>query len=231
MTTRSLSIAGLLATFFVAPVLLAQSPVPVHREPRHRLVWEEGPVRVLDVQIPPGDTTLFHVHDTPMLYVRVAVSPIDVQRFGADWAHDRSRFYPGAINSDTSYAFQSVTHRVANVGRTSFRLIGIMNARPGAAAAPRTSGSDLPGALEQNSSWFQASRLALPAAASIPWRTASIPLVIVQPGDGRVYAEREEGTAKLLDGPASWVYFPAGTRYRLRNDRDVSATLILVATR
>lgn len=156
--------AGLLATFLAAPGLLAQSPVPVHREPRHRLVWEEGPVRVLDVRIAPGDTTLFHIHDMPMLYVRVA---------------------------DTSYALRPVTHRVTNVGTTPFRLIGIMNAGPGTAREARAPSSDLPGALEQASSWFQASRLVLQPAVGIPSHTASTPLIIVQPGGGRVHAERE----------------------------------------
>lgn len=226
-----LASSGLMATLFVAPVLLAQSPVPVYREPRHRMVWEEGAVRVLDIQIAPGDTTLFHIHDTPMLYVRVAVSPVDVQVLGADWVHDGSRFYPGAVNSDTSYALRPVTHRVTNVGTTPFRLIGIMNAGPGLAADLRTSSSDLPGPLEQNSSWFQASRMALAPAADIPWRTTSTPLVIVQPGAGRVYAERAGEAARLLDGPASWVFFPAGIRYRFRNAGDVPATVILVAVR
>ncbi len=226
-----LASAGLLATFLVAPGLLAQSPVPVYREPRHRLVWEEGPVRVLDVQIAPGDTTLFHIHDTPILYVRVAVSPVAVQVLGADWANDSSRFYPGAINSDTSYALKPVTHRVTNVGTTLFHLIGITNAGPGTAREPGTPRMDLPGRLEQTSSWFEASRLVLAPAVDSQWHTASSPLVIVQPGSGRVYAEREGKTARLLEGPGSWAYFSAGMRYRFRNAGDVPATVILVAVR
>jgi hypothetical protein len=221
----------LLATFLVAPGLLAQSPVPVYREPRHRLVWEEGSVRVLDVQIAPGDTTLFHIHDTPILYVRVAVSPVAVQVLGADWANDPSRFYPGAINSDTSYVLKPVTHRVTNVGTTPFRLIGITNAGSGTARAPGTPKTDLPGVLEQTSSWFEASRLVLPPAAESPWHMASAPLIIVQPGGARIYAEREGEAARLLDEPASWVTFPAGSRYRFRNGGDVPATVILVAVR
>jgi len=41
----------------------AQTAVPVYEEPRHRLVLTHQLVRVMDVRIAPGDTTLFHIHD------------------------------------------------------------------------------------------------------------------------------------------------------------------------
>jgi len=47
--------------------LLAQ--VPVSQEPRHHKVLDNGYVRLLDVQIPPGDTTQFHIHATPSVFV------------------------------------------------------------------------------------------------------------------------------------------------------------------
>ena len=217
-----------------APVLVAQTPLPVYREPRHRLVLEDGPVRVLDVQIAPGDTTLFHIHDTPFLAVRIAVSPIDAQILGADWGgigpKDHSHFYPGAIDSDTSYALQPVTHRVANLGTTAFHLIGITNAGPGASPDPGVS-SDLPGTVEHNSRWFQASRLAVPPGIESPWLSASAPLVVVQPGEGRVQVERDPGTPTLLEGPAAWAYLPTGARYRVINAGAFSATLVFVAVR
>lgn len=216
-------------------MLLAQSPVAVYREPRHRLVWEEGPVRVLDVQIAPGDTTLFHLHDTPMLAVRITVSPVDVQVLGAGWGGvgptDRTHFYPGAIDVDTSYALRPVTHRVTNAGTIPFRLIGITNAGPGLVAEQRSSGSHLPGTIEHTSAWFEASRLAVPPGANGQWFSASTPLVIVQLGESRVHVERETGAATLLDGTASWVYLAAGTRYRIRNDGTAPGTLVFVAVR
>jgi hypothetical protein len=43
--------------------------VPVSQEPRHHKVLDNGYVRLLDVQIPPGDTTQFHIHATPSVFV------------------------------------------------------------------------------------------------------------------------------------------------------------------
>ena len=227
-------LAGVVALLLSAPVLAAQTPLPVYREPRHRLVLEVGPVRVLDVQIAPGDTTLFHLHDTPFLAVRIAVSPVNAQILGAGWGgvgpRDHSHFYPGAIDSDTTYALQPLTHRVANVGSTAFRLIGITNAGAGIAPA-RSASSDLPGTLEHSSRWFQASRLAIPPGADSPWLTASTPVVVVEPGEGRVQLHRDPGTTTLLDAPAAWAYLPAGTRFQVSNRGTFSATLVFVAVR
>jgi hypothetical protein len=45
------------------------SQVQVSLEPRHHKVLDNGHVRLLDVQIPPGDTTQFHIHSTPSIFV------------------------------------------------------------------------------------------------------------------------------------------------------------------
>jgi hypothetical protein len=52
-------------TFFTA----VYAQVPVSQEPRHHKVMDNGYVRLLDVQIPPGDTTQFHIHATPSVFV------------------------------------------------------------------------------------------------------------------------------------------------------------------
>ena len=39
--------------------------VALEREPRHRVVLDAGTFRIFDVQIPPGDTTLFWSRATP----------------------------------------------------------------------------------------------------------------------------------------------------------------------
>lgn len=225
---------ALLATFFTVSMLPAQRPVPVHHEPHHRLVWEAGSVRVLDTRIPPSDTTLFHVHDTPMLSVRISVSPVDVQLLGAAWGGvgptDTTHFYAGAIDVDTSYALRPVTHRVTNVGNALFHLIGITNAGPGIAAGQSASG-ELPGTTEHSSAWFLASRLTVPVGGNGQWFNTSTPLVIVQLGISRVHVERETGVETLLDGSASWVYLAAGARYRLRNRGTAPGLLVFVAVR
>lgn len=43
--------------------------VAVKDEPRHHNIFENTYVRILDVHIKPGDTTLYHIHNTPSVFV------------------------------------------------------------------------------------------------------------------------------------------------------------------
>ncbi|MGI9076108.1 MAG: hypothetical protein ACR2G6_02120, partial [Gemmatimonadaceae bacterium] len=59
MTFVSAGNTDSLVTVYATP---AQSPVPIEKEPRHHLKFENQYVRVFYVFIPLGDTTLFHTH-------------------------------------------------------------------------------------------------------------------------------------------------------------------------
>ena len=48
--------------FLFFTIHLCHAQIPVSIEPRHHKVFENEYVRVLDVHIVPGDTTLFHKH-------------------------------------------------------------------------------------------------------------------------------------------------------------------------
>jgi hypothetical protein len=47
----------------------AQEAVAVSKEPLHKNIFENKYLRVLDVHISPGDTTLFHKHETPSVFI------------------------------------------------------------------------------------------------------------------------------------------------------------------
>jgi hypothetical protein len=78
----------------LAPAASAQRVVPVHEEPRHRLIQVVGHMTVLDVQIQPGDTTLFHTHRTPITYVTIGTSSTDSRSLGGEWAGTPPRSPP-----------------------------------------------------------------------------------------------------------------------------------------
>jgi hypothetical protein len=61
----------ILFLFFLASALKtnAQEAVAVSKEPLHKNVFENEYLRVLDVRILPGDTTLFHKHETPSVFI------------------------------------------------------------------------------------------------------------------------------------------------------------------
>jgi hypothetical protein len=59
--------------FLFAAILLfstiCYAQLPVRNEPRHHNVFENDYVRVLDVFIGPHDTTLYHLHKTPSVFI------------------------------------------------------------------------------------------------------------------------------------------------------------------
>ena len=69
-----------------------QTPImPVHQEPHHRQVFQSGPMRIIDLQIPPGDTSWFHTHEWPIFYLTVADSQTRTQVLGEEWGAARGR--------------------------------------------------------------------------------------------------------------------------------------------
>ena len=175
------------SSFTPAARLSAQDPppVPLSGEPRHHVVYESPAMRVHDIQIPPGDTTLFHTHDTAILYVPIARSTNRSQVLGAEWTGGAAAAVPppptpvperpGPVNSVTTYVEKPYTHRVNNVGTTLFRLIGIANRTAGAGAAGAADDvSGLSAKPELENPWYRAHRIALaPGTATASHRHAS----------------------------------------------------------
>ena len=61
------SLLPLIVFFLSVRHLPAQ--VLVHEEPRHHVVFKNDKIRILNVLIPPGDTTQYHIHHTPSLFI------------------------------------------------------------------------------------------------------------------------------------------------------------------
>lgn len=60
----------LLLIFMVhACMCRSQQVVPVRDEPMHHNVFQNEYIRVLDVRIRPGDTSQFHKHETPSVFI------------------------------------------------------------------------------------------------------------------------------------------------------------------
>jgi hypothetical protein len=54
----------------------------VRNEPRHHNVFENDYVRVLDVWVPPNDTTQFHIHATPSVFIMLTKTVTGAQLMG-----------------------------------------------------------------------------------------------------------------------------------------------------
>ena len=205
--------------------------VPVHQEPRHRMVLEDGSTRILHVQIHPGDTSLWHTHAEPILYVSFgATTEIRTQGQGAAWSAPVNVFPtapPSRVLSNTTYAKQPLTHRIQNVGKNLFELIVVLNTTAGdEARAPRDAGFE--GEPELTNGWFRTYRLSVPPDQSAR-HVHKAPVVVVQTSTGAAtgIGRRVFG----FNGPTSWGYFDADEAHELRNRADTAVEFVEVELR
>jgi hypothetical protein len=95
--------------------------VAVREEPRHHPVIVNQYLRVLDVWIRPGDTTVFHIHATPSLFLIFTNTKVATQLKDSGWLND--------TNIKGEVYFEEFTkervHRVSNVDKDSFHVTDI----------------------------------------------------------------------------------------------------------
>lgn len=124
--------AAAISIMCVFPIA-AQSPVPVSGEPRHHLKFENEYVRVFDVVVLPGDTTLFHTHSNDYVFVTIGDADLFAEVLGGQSVDLLLE------NGEVRFTKAPITHRVSNPSNFSrFRNITIEILKsPGRAAASK----------------------------------------------------------------------------------------------
>lgn len=89
----------------------ANAQVQVRREFHHKTVFENKYVRVLDVNIKPHDTTLFHIHSTPSVFLLFTNTITASQIKGQGWVKGKS---VAGSASYRSFINDTLVHRVSN---------------------------------------------------------------------------------------------------------------------
>lgn len=100
--------------------LLAQ--VPVRDEPRHKPVLQNKYIRLLDVWMKPRDTSLYHIHATPSLFLQLSNTIIGSQIMGQEWV--KEKFETGKSWFRSFYQ-DTLIHRVANLSTTLLHVTDI----------------------------------------------------------------------------------------------------------
>ncbi len=95
--------------FCISNPLAAQ--VQVSKEPMHPIALQNQYIRLLDVWVQPGDTTQFHVHSTPSMFIYFTNTNIVTQIKGKPW--NKEETIEGKILY-RSFTPDSVIHRVGN---------------------------------------------------------------------------------------------------------------------
>jgi hypothetical protein len=107
--------------FSLCSFLMADAQPAVKDEPRHHNVFENEYIRILDVFLPPNDTTQYHIHSTPSVFTTFTKTATASQLIGGQ---------PVKNISETGYTWYDslVTpriHRVWNEDSTWFHVMDI----------------------------------------------------------------------------------------------------------
>jgi hypothetical protein len=213
LITLSLLASGLLTT-----PLAQEDPwagkrvVPLLQEPRHRTVYQDGEVYLLDVQVNPGDTSLPHTHSSAILltYISNAEGPAN-----------------GRVNSNTDYATTPFTHEVTNAGPGLLRIMALTSFAPGKSdlTLDRAIGINVEPQLENN--WFRSYRLELEPGEEAAMQTYQNPAVLIQVSEGIVHIRRVDGITAELNKVAGWTWCDAGSAVTVRNAGSVPVALVI----
>lgn len=187
----------------------------MHREPMHRPVFQSSLVRVLDVRVPAGDTTAYHVHADRLVGIAVQDVRLWMQVSGTE---PGSIAAPGAVPYVFTNWSQTLpyTHRVANVDTLPLHyVVAEWLARSGPDVPPLPDGPSR--RLLEEASAIRVYEITLAGGAATEPHTHANPGLVVL---GTAGALREEGDVRAWGGTGagSWSWREGAGRHVLRND-------------
>ena len=206
-----------------AAVSSAADPVPVAEEPRHRPVFQNAIARVLDVRVPAGDTTGYHVHAAPNVGVTIESARTWMQPWGGMPGSVQPSGTVGDLFDNWSRALP-YAHRVANADSVAFHyVVGEWLASSGrSCGAPPTDGARR---VVKEGPRFQVIEIRLAPHAAVPAHVHACPGLLVLATPGTLDEEGPAAVARGGTGAGAWAWHDADHRHALLNAGDAALTL------
>ena len=214
------------ALLAVATVVLADDDAPPAKsEPHHHPVFENELVRILDVEVKPGEGTDMHRHSLDYPYLMLTRSLLLNEKPGkegepAEIGSGLVGFYRASV---TPY-----THRFVNIGKTDFRAIGIelLQAAPKESAShPLDDTDNIKKALDNDRA--RAYRVTIPPGATVGPITFTGAAVSVALAAAVVEQQEADGSwTKVSLEPAMYEFLPAPAKLSWRNSGDKPVSLV-----
>jgi len=185
------------------------SIIQVRKEPRHHLVLDNEWVRILDVHLPPGDTSLYHKHTTPSIFLVLSNTKTGAQAL----IEPRKRSF-----NHESIWFEDFTdtpriHRVWNEDKIDFHTIDIE--LPHEPSGKFNANATVPNSkLLFDEKRARAYRLTMPAGTSFSFDGLPTPIVVVG-----LSGPNATGTVngKAFREKGDYIFVPAGTGFSVSN--------------
>ena len=218
-----LVVSGLVAAHQSA--VAQNESISMHEEPRHRLVFEHDQFNLVDLSIPVGDTSLYHLHDFPTFWVVLNDARIESQTLGEEWVRQPEERPLRPVG--TLVSIDNVTrppHRVRNVDKDTLHLFAVVHKGFGADVS-----EDVPEeGIEFDDRWVRARRFKLAGTSSSSMLHSDWPSVVVQATPGQTDVPVGEYSTGIKTVVGGWSWHEGGRPFRLRNLGLNEVELILI---
>ncbi len=211
--------------FYLLNSICVTAQVPVSKEPRHHVVFENEKVRILNVLIPPGDTTQYHVHSTPSVFILFTKT-----RTGSQLLNNEARYSTSAAGNvyfENLNAPHTRIHRVWNTDTAVFHVMDIelLTKKPDSKLEPLTIAN---ARLRFDTPWVKAYKvtLAVNEALDIKKQASDFIAVAIDNAKIKLSQNGKETTSFLKPGQFYWI--SANQVFSLINSSDAPAHFVLL---
>jgi hypothetical protein len=214
--------------FFLVLILkLTNLPgqVLVHEEPRHHLIFQNKAIRILNVLLPPGDTSQYHIHTTPSLFLRLSSTTTGSQLQGGKASAGKS--IAGTILFENLAAPNIRTHRVWNADKDTFHVMDVelLLKDPVFDKMPLT----IPNLeLEIDTNWVRAYRLTMLRGADFMIKNKKQFLILVSLNTATMQTTKNGKTRSQMLRPGSFFVISRRQSFSIKNTSDDSVPFVLI---
>jgi len=202
-----------------------QSQVLVHEEPLHRPVFQNNEIRILNVLIPPGDTSQYHIHHTPSLFIFFTSTITGSQLQGKPALPGKST--AGHILFENLAPPQTRVHRVWNDDKDTFHVMDIelLFTETEFVQKPLTL-NDLK--LEADTTWIRAYRLTLSKGKDFMLRDRKHPFILISLNDSKIQTKQNGNTQYQTLKPGSFIDIKRSQSFSIKNTNDNTVQFVLL---
>ena len=199
--------------------------VPVHQEPRHHPVFQNEAIRILNVLLPPGDTSEYHVHTTPSLFIRLSGTVTGSQLQGGKAASGKS--VAGTLLFENLAPPHIRTHRVWNADADTFHVMDVelLFKDSGFAQSPLISTGLT---LEIDTPWVRAYRLNLLNGTDFLPENRNKPFMLISFDAASVQIKQNGNTKTLALKAGSFIEIKSKRSFSLKNVSGKTVQFVLL---
>ena len=203
---------------------VANAQVLVSEEPRHKPVFQNESIRILNVLLPPGDTTQYHRHALPSVFLCLTKTTTAGQLLGKDPVQSSSAI--GYMWFENLAPPHSKVHRVWNVDTNTFHVMDIelLSKDSGFTEKPLL----LPHLqIAIDTPWARSYTLALEKGTDFVV-TSNRKLLAVAILDATVQLQKGSATEIQTAQPGAYFWISAGQKFVLKNIANTIARFALI---